>query len=101
FLLRKILADLGLTYVVKDEVIEVVSPQKARSMMSVRTYYVGDLAANRWQAAVLIDLIQSTIEPESWRANGGAGALGYPPLTRSLVIKQTSEFHSALSGALR
>jgi hypothetical protein len=101
FLLRKIVADLGLTYVIKDEVIEVMSPKKAQDLMVARTYYVGDLVANRWQAAQMIDLIQSTIDPESWRANGGAGTIVYHPLTRSLVIKQSAEFHGVLSGGLR
>jgi hypothetical protein len=101
FLLRKILGDLGLTYVVKDEVIQVVSTKQAKDLMSVQVYYIGDLARNRFQAAVLIDLIQSTIEPESWKANGGTGSIYYNPITRSLVIKQTSEFHSVLSSGLR
>src|SRR5262249_6202638 len=93
FLLRKLLSDLGLAYVVKDEVVEVISQVQARNMMTVKTYYIGDLARNRIQAAVLIDLIQSTIDPESWKANGGLGTIVYHPLTRSLVIKQTAEFH--------
>jgi len=101
FVLRKILGDLGLTFVIKDEVIEVMTPKKAQDMMVVRTYYVGDLVANRWQAAQIIDLIQSTIDPESWKANGGAGTIAYHPLTRSLVIKQSAEFHGVLSGGLR
>ena len=41
--LKKILADLGLTYVVKDETIFVTTPAKAKDMMTIRTYYIGDL----------------------------------------------------------
>jgi hypothetical protein len=101
FLLKKVLADLGLTYVIKDEVIEVMTPKKAQDQMVVRTYYVGDLVANRWQAADMIALIVSTIDPESWRVNGGAGTIVYHPITRSLVIKQSAEFHGVLSGGLK
>ncbi len=43
--LRKLFADLGLTYVLKDQLIYVVSAQKARSLMVVRSYYVADLLA--------------------------------------------------------
>jgi|GEM_PF-619219 len=43
--LRKLFADVGLTYVLKDEAIYVVSAQKARSLMVVRSYYVADLLA--------------------------------------------------------
>ena len=59
-----------------------------------------DLARNRFEAAMLIDLIQSTVDPQSWQANGGAATIAYHPLTRSLVIKQTAEFHGKLSGML-
>src|SRR5438105_11185106 len=44
-MLRKLFADLGLTYVLKDELIYVVSAQKARDLMVVRGYYVADLLA--------------------------------------------------------
>ena len=42
--LKKMLADLGLTYIVKDEAIFVTTPVKARDSMTTRTYYIGDLA---------------------------------------------------------
>ena len=41
--LKKVLADLGLTYVIKDETIFVTTPAKAKDMMTIRTYYIGDL----------------------------------------------------------
>lgn len=43
--LRKILADLGMAYVIKDETIQATSAHKAKEMMTVRRYYVGDLLA--------------------------------------------------------
>ncbi|HLJ96007.1 MAG TPA: hypothetical protein VKU02_22725, partial [Gemmataceae bacterium] len=43
--LRRILADLGMTYVIKDETIQATSAQRAKEMMTVRRYYVGDLLA--------------------------------------------------------
>jgi hypothetical protein len=108
FVLRKIMADLGLAYVIKDETIEVVTPKQFQEMMVVRTYNVLDLVidpARPWlelvNAAMLIDLIQTTIEPGSWKANGGQGTIVYHQLTHSLVIKQSAEFHGTLSGGLR
>jgi hypothetical protein len=99
--LLKVLRDLGLTYVVKEQAIQVVSPRQAADMMSVRVYYIGDLATNVWQAAYLIDLIQSTIAPESWKVNGGPGTIFYDPIRQALIIKQSAEFHPILSGGLR
>src|SRR5207244_1393545 len=44
-ILRKILGELGMTYVVKDETIQATSAQRARETLVVRRYYVGDLLA--------------------------------------------------------
>jgi hypothetical protein len=104
--LRKVLGDLGLTYVIKEEAIQVVTPLQAKSMLVARVYYVGDLIANFdpvvtvLNAAYLIDLIQRTIEPASWQINGGAGTITFEPITMSLVIKQSSEFHGVLGSGL-
>ncbi|HLN29498.1 MAG TPA: hypothetical protein VK395_17245 [Gemmataceae bacterium] len=99
--LHKILGDLGLTYVIKDEVIQVVSPTQAAHMMRTQVYYVGELATNVFQAAALIELVQSTVAPESWVANGGTGTIAYDPVRHALIIKQSAEFHPVLASALR
>jgi hypothetical protein len=44
-ILRRILADLGMTYVIRDESIQVTSAQRAKELMVTRRYYVGDLLA--------------------------------------------------------
>jgi hypothetical protein len=98
--LTKIVRDLGLAYVIKDEVIQVTTPKKAQEMMVTHVYSVADLARDPLEAAILIELIQSTVDPGSWKANGGAGTIVYHPLTQSLVIKQTAEFHAAMSNTL-
>ena len=41
----------------------------------------------------LIDLITSTIEPDSWSDSGGAGAIEPFPTNLSLVISQSQYFH--------
>jgi hypothetical protein len=99
--IRRLARDLGLGYVIKDETIQLVTVDKAREMMVTRTYYVGDLAPNRRRAAQLIRLIEDTIDPQSWRENGGQGTIVYHEATGSIVIKQTAEFHSVLSGSSR
>jgi hypothetical protein len=117
-LLRKILNDVGLTYVIKDEIIQVVTLKKAKEMMVIRTYPIGDLIGNvdaflppilRQQqmlinAKNLIDLIQSTIDPQSWSTKsegGGGGTIAFDLPTMSLVIKQSAEMHFALGSAFR
>ena len=107
--LKKMLADLGLTYIVKDETIFVTTPTKAKDYMSVRTYYVGDLLPQydlrfgsligQLQAAQtvaqLVSMVQNNIDKESWEANGkeGGGTIVFDPNTMSLIVKQSAEVH--------
>ena len=107
--LKKMLADLGLTYIVKDEAIFVTTPTKAKDYMTVRTYYVGDLAPQydlrygpylgQLQAAQtisqLVGMIQNNVDKDSWEANGkeGGGTIVFNPATMSLIVKQSAEVH--------
>ena len=42
-ILKKILGELNLTYIMKDESIIVMTPERAKNTLTTRTYYVGDL----------------------------------------------------------
>jgi len=106
-ILRKILANLGVTYIVKDEVIQVTSINRARETLSARAYYVGDLIGftdqrfgpyiTRLQALAQLQqlavLVTQTVEPESWMINGGLGTIAFDPITMSLIVRQTPEVH--------
>jgi hypothetical protein len=112
--LRKILADLNLTYVVKNQSIQVTSIARAKEMVTTRTYYIGDLvnfanpnlppALNQLQMlqniAVIVNSITSQIDPQSWRNNNpdAPGSITFDPVTMTLIIKQTAEVHMALGG---
>jgi hypothetical protein len=113
-LLRKLLHDLGLTYVIKDEIIQVTSYKRAKEMMTVRTYPVGDLvmfdpttgqvlppALIMLQAKQLIDLIKGTVDPDSWGGgeNGGGGTIVFNLATKSLVVKQSAEIHYSMKAS--
>jgi hypothetical protein len=114
-ILKKLLAELALTYVIKDEAVYVTTAARAKEMMTVRTYYVGDLAGvmdvrfgpflNQFKAqqnlAMLVNLIIQTIEPSSWEINGGNGAITFEPITMSLVVKQSAEVHYMMRNGLR
>jgi hypothetical protein len=114
-ILKKVLADVGLTYIVKDGAIRVVTFEEARTSMTVRSYYVGDLAGIvdirvspllrdiQMRAAIgqIIDSITGSIEPNSWEGHGaqGGGTITYDPITMSLIVKQTAEVHYMLSSS--
>ncbi len=112
-LLRKILNDLGLTYVIKDEAIQVTTLKRARELMTVRVYPVADLVVDldpthppavrqlvtAQNAAQLMALIRQTVETPAWASeeNGGMGAsISFNAATLSLVVKASAEMHYAL-----
>lgn len=107
FLLRKVLADKGLTFIIRNEAVEVVTPKFAKTLLVTRTYYVGDLAEcacglfSNEQAGMFMNMIQTSMDPKSWKENGGEGTISYNPATRSVTIKQSAEFHGVLSSGLR
>src|SRR5262249_48539650 len=108
--LKKVLADFQLTYIVKDEVIQVTTPARARETLTTRTYYIGDLIAatgvgvglgsNPFQVLQQVNdlmfLIQTTIEPASWASKDGPGTMIFAPGSMSIVGKQPAEMHMRL-----
>lgn len=74
----------------------------------VRTYPVGDLVISRAPLPMpradfdsLIDLIVTTIAPETWMSNGvGEGEIQPFPANLSLVISQTQATHVAIAKLL-
>jgi hypothetical protein len=113
-ILKKILADKGLTYVIKDATIHVMTPEKAKSYMVTRAYPIGDLIPvymqqmgpflnTARQAQGLRQLVQSiidTVDPASWQANGGSGTIGFHAPSMSLIIRQSAEIHYQMGGSL-
>jgi len=107
--LKKILAELGLTYVVKDQAVYITTPVRAKDLLTIRTYSVADLmpiadmrmpyVLNQIQAyqtlQQLVVMITQTVEPESWEVNGkgGLGTITFDPVRFMLVVKQNAEVH--------
>jgi len=113
-LLRKLLNDLGLTYVIKDEMIQVTTMEKAKKMLVVRSYPIGDLVtagldarlppalralAIQQSAKQVIDLIKQMVDPDSWAGSetGGMGTIAFHLETMTISVKQTAEIHYRLS----
>lgn len=115
--LRKMLGDLGMSYYVENGSINIMSVERAKARMSIRVYYLGDLvratnpqfgfglygqrlnAIQQYQQIVgLIQMVVSTVDPDSWAINGGQGTIAYSPATSSLIVKQSAEVHLKLGG---
>jgi hypothetical protein len=113
-ILKKILADKGLTYIIKDACLHVMTPEKARQYTVTRAYPVADLLpvlmpqmgqfVNRVRmyqgVQQLMDLIVNTVEPASWQVNGGWGTVSFHEPSMSLLIRQTAEFHYQMGNGL-
>jgi hypothetical protein len=111
--LKNMLGDLGLTYVIQNGDLKVMTPEAASNLMTTRVYYIGDLTEgirygldpfrSQVQAlesiAGLINMIQS-IEPASWQSGGGGGEIKFNPATMSIMVKQSAEMHFTLLGQL-
>jgi hypothetical protein len=115
--LKKVLGDLNLTYIVKDGEIQVTTPERARQTYSTRAYYVGDLAligdfrlgpivqraVMAQQIVLIMNTIVQTIEPGSWQANNpeAGGTITFDPITMSILVKQSAEVHLMMGVGMR
>jgi len=92
---------LGLTYVVENDAIKIMTAEK-RVRYYRRTYEIRDLVD--WAArdfskkngdvgVALKELIQETVSRQTWEALGGKGSIQYLPNEKTLVIQQSQEAH--------
>jgi len=112
--LKRLLGDLGLAYVIEKEQVFITSAARAREKTTVRYYSVADIAGAvdyrfgplvaQAQAIENINrvmaMITQTFDPQSWQVNNpeAAGTITFDPISMSLIIKQTAEFHYMRGG---
>lgn len=111
--LRSILATQGLTFVVKNETIQVVTVERAQSLLTTRVYYIGDLLQaglfsepqwgpvinglqNAENAKIITDMITKSIEPLMWKENGGPGSVTFHFPSQSIIVRASTEVHYTL-----
>jgi type II secretory pathway component GspD/PulD (secretin) len=119
--LRNFLRELGLTIIIKDEVIQITTPEDAGSQLITRLYPVLDLVSRRTpvyetNAVVtsrtaggkmgvadyesLMDCITTTIDPDSWDDVGGPGSIAEFDNAGVLIISQTWDVHKKIGPLL-
>ena len=110
-LLRLVLKDLKLTWTFRSEVVLITTPEEAEAMLETRLYPVLDLVAIAGAAPdkamrevhdydTLIELITTTVEPDSWDEVGGPGTIAEYPGAGALAISQTTEIHEQVEKVL-
>lgn len=105
-ILKKVLADRGLTYIIKEGSLQVLTPAKARDHMAIRTYPVNDLLGNPTGFGPFVDravmqqklvdlrsMIMTAVEPGIWDINGGPATITVHEPTLSLIIRAPAELH--------
>jgi hypothetical protein len=107
--LKKMLGSLGLAYVIKDETVIITSQERASNMTVTKAYYIGDLAgvigfnmdpvtsqlAMVERVNNIINTITNKVDRGTWNVNNpdAPGSITFDPLTMSLIVKQSAEFH--------
>ena len=118
--LRQLLSANGLTFVVREEMIQIVTVERSRDLLTTRVYYLGDLiqglgptgGALQWgpfldfqqtqaNAKVLIDSIQASVDPLAWQGKGGSGTVTFHAPSMSLIVRASNEVHASLGSRLR
>ena len=119
--LKMALGNHGLTYIIRDNTIQVVTRDKAASMMETRVYYIGDLVTPlgggfsgipgrvavpnvdpdlaRRNVETLIKQIKDSIDPPSWKGGGsdGKGEITYSAASMALIVKASAEVHGMMA----
>lgn len=117
--LRAILQGNQLTFIVKGEMIQVVTLERAEKELTTRSYYLGDLVMGTgafgnaiqfgpvasYQQAVqnadnLVKAIKESIDPRAWKDGGGACSVTFHMPSLSVVVKASTEVHALMGSSL-
>lgn len=106
--LRLMLRDLDLTYLIKDDVMHITTVEAAEQNLVGRIYFLEGTGFPLGEFNSVIETIQAAIVPDTWEALGGPSTI--VPLSKgnrnrpAIVVSTTSDVHdqiSALFSAIR
>jgi|LakMenEpi03Aug12_release.lakeMendotaPanAssembly.Ray.scaffolds.fasta_scaffold162451_2 hypothetical protein len=92
------LRGVELTWIVRDDLLEITTRERAEERLFVHVHDVADLADTGDGLQLLIDLIQSSVAPDTWDCVGGPGSIR--PHSTSLVISTSLELQRQVAGSL-
>lgn len=111
FALTRMLSELELTYVIRNEVMQITTPQCCERTLDICLYPVRDLVeigddssiepvSGRYDFDSLTGMIQSIIAPDTWDTVGGAGSITPLLPVPTIVIAQTQDAHEEIAELL-
>ncbi|MBC8350986.1 MAG: hypothetical protein H8E66_03310 [Planctomycetes bacterium] len=98
--LRLTLRELDLTFIIRDEVLQLTTTEVAKMELSTRFYSIGELLPPQKDGKLLTELIMTVVAPDTWSETGGAGSIVYLDHIESLVIRQTDEVFQTIGQLL-
>ena len=113
--LRALLQANQLTFIVKEEMIQVVTMERAEKELTTRSYYLGDLVqgvgpfgnAVVWgpnlsyqqtvtNSETIVKSITDSIDPRCWKQNNGPCTITFHMPTMSVVVRASTEVHASM-----
>lgn len=99
--LDRVVRDVGLAWIVRDDLIEITTPDRADERRFVHVHDVSDLAAAPGGLALLGDIIKRAVHPETWKENGGPGVIEPDaPSGTALVVSNSWRAQRRIAGLL-
>ena len=98
--LRLMLKSLNLTYVIRDEVLMITTPEEAESLLITCVYDLRGIHDAGTTTKALIDTITSCVATETWAVHGGGEAKLQSLEPGLLVVAQTQAVHNEISELL-
>ncbi len=92
--LKWMLVQLDLTFIVDVDDIIITTPDVAESHLVNRFYAIPELLSNPAYYDGIIEVLTTTVEPDSWEDLGGPGSIA--PYMNGLMISTTDEIHIKL-----
>ena len=90
--LQAIVLELDLTWILRDGVLWITSPEEAEGFLRTAVYDVRDLCRDEDESEALIDAIMAQADPDSWDEVGGPGAIESAK-AGTLVITHQEQVH--------
>lgn len=87
--LRLMLRDLDLTYLVKDEVMQITTVEAAEQSLETRMYDLPKLLSSKTDK--VLAALQSAVVPNTWSSVGGASTAN--SIDHVLIVSTTSDVH--------
>lgn len=97
--LEALVLDLELTWILRDGVLWMTTPDVAETFLRTAVYDVRDLCRNEDEALALVNAIISQADPESWDENGGVGLVNSAK-PGTLVVTHQEQVHQLVLALL-